>query len=179
MAETGGRAEVVLDTERLTVRQWTGGDLDRAFDTYARWEVARWLGSAPRAMAEAAEARAFVERSRLRSADPRFGLWAVEVRDTGLVAGSVLLLPLPDGDGEVEIGWHLHPDSWGHGYATEAALAVLAKGFADGLDEILAVVRPDNHRSTAVCHRLGMTEHGLTDRWYGAEMTEFRIARPT
>jgi len=54
-----------------------------------------------------------------------------------------VLVPLPDNEhGEVEIGWPLHPDCWGHGYASEAATAVLAHGFAGGLPEILAVSPP-------------------------------------
>ncbi|GAA2833655.1 GNAT family N-acetyltransferase [Kitasatospora paracochleata] len=168
----------VFSTERLTVRQWEPADRDRAFDLYSRWEVARWLGREPRALESPAEADALVQRFRDRSADPRFGVWAVEVRATGTVAGSVLLVPIPDGDGEVEIGWHFHPDSWGRGYATEAARAGLAKGFADGLAEIHAVVRPDNEPSLAVCRRLGMTPLGRTDRWYGTELEAFRITRP-
>ncbi|MEU6238870.1 GNAT family N-acetyltransferase [Kitasatospora sp. NPDC047058] len=177
MAATGRPAETVLATDRLTVRHWTQDDHDRAFAIYSRWEVARWLGSTPRALAEPAEARAMVERWRLRSTDPRFGVWAVERQDSGTVVGSVLLVPLPGGDGEVEIGWHLHPDSWGHGFATEAARGVLAKGFADGLAEIRAVVRPGNGPSAAVCRRLGMTLLGPTSRWYGVETEEYRIAR--
>jgi RimJ/RimL family protein N-acetyltransferase len=74
----------------------------------------------------------------------------------------------------VEVGWHLHPDSWGHGYATEAARGAIAKGFAEGLDEIFAVVRPDNKRSLAVCRRLGLTHLGRTDRWYGQALELFR-----
>ena len=60
----------------------------------------------------------------------------------------MLLLTLPNDEaGEVEIGWHLHPDAWGHGYASEAARAVLAHGFAHGLPEILAVTHLDNYPS--------------------------------
>ncbi|MFI2608249.1 GNAT family N-acetyltransferase [Kitasatospora sp. NPDC018619] len=174
--EQGG-SQAVLTTERLVLRRWTtsAADQERAFDIYSRWEVARWLGRTPRALAEPGEARALIERWRTRSADPRYGVWAVERRDTGVVAGTVLLVPLPDGDGEIEIGWHLHPDSWGRGIATEAARALLAKGFADGLTEIRAVLAPDNARSAAVCRRLGMTATGLTDRWYGRRLAEFRI----
>ncbi|MED7949092.1 GNAT family N-acetyltransferase [Streptomyces sp. BE303] len=160
-------------TDRLTARLWTGADTDRAFDLYSRWEVARWLGATPRALESPDEAPALIDRLRARSTDPRYGAWALERRDTGLVVGTVLLAPLPDGDGEVEVGWHLHPDSWGHGYATEAARAALAKGFADGLRAIHAVVRPGNDRSAAVCRRLGMTPQGRTDRWYGAELDAF------
>src|SRR3712207_7657475 len=53
-------------------------------------------------------------------ADPRFGCWAIEVRRAPpVVAGTLLLKPLPDGVGEVEVGWHLHPDCWGRGRSEE------------------------------------------------------------
>ncbi|MDH6143625.1 RimJ/RimL family protein N-acetyltransferase [Kitasatospora sp. GP30] len=173
--------ETVYATGRLTVRQWHPADQDRAFDLYSRWEVAQWLGSTPRAYEKPDEAAVFIERCRLRGAeDPRFGAWALERRDTGAVAGTVLLLPMTDADGPtdvVEVGWHLHPDSWGHGFATEAARGALAKGFGDGLAEIRAVVRPDNQRSAAVCRRLGMADAGVTERWYGMPLMEFRMTR--
>ena len=78
---------------------------------------------------------------------------------------------------DIEVGWHLHPDSWGHGYATEAAQAVMDRGFGSGLPEVVAVVYPDNHRSIAVCRRLGMTPIGRTDRWYGVEVEAFSRRR--
>jgi RimJ/RimL family protein N-acetyltransferase len=83
-------------------------------------------------------------------------------------AGTVLLKPLPDGDGdgEIEIGWRLHPDSWGKGLASEAAGALLKRGFADGLEETWAVAHLDNHRSVGVCRRIGMRLLGITHRWY-------------
>ena len=69
-----------------------------------------------------------------------------------------------------QLGWHLHPDSWGQGFATEAARGAIAHGFHSGLREIYAVVRPDNERSLAVCRRLGLEPLGLTSRWYDAEL---------
>ena len=57
----------------------------------------------------------------------------------------------------VEVGWRLHPDHWGHGYATEAAAAALAYGFAAGLEEIVAFTTTVNTRSQAVMERIGMT----------------------
>jgi RimJ/RimL family protein N-acetyltransferase len=166
----------VYETERLIVRPWTHdeSDVDRIFDTYSRWEVARWLGATPRALVAREEADAAVDRWAGRaSADGRFGVWAIEVRDTGTVAGTVLLVNLPESE-EIEVGWHLHPDSWGFGYATEAARGAIAKGLAQGLSEIYAVVRPDNERSLAVCRRLGLTHLGRSDRWYGQTLEVFR-----
>lgn len=99
-------------------------------------------------------------------ASPKPIAWAVVERATGVPAGTVLLKPLPDGAGEIEIGWHLHPDSWGRGLATEAAQPLLARGFAHGLEEIWAVTDPENRRSARVCEKLGMRLLGATDRWY-------------
>jgi RimJ/RimL family protein N-acetyltransferase len=122
-----------------------------------------------------------IERWNERNADPLYGIWAVEEKATGVVAGTVLLVPLPDpaepdeSKGEVEVGWHFHPDAWGRGLATESARGAIKHGFAAGLGEIYAVVRPDNHPSLAVCRRLGMRSLGLTSRWYGAELQSFVI----
>jgi RimJ/RimL family protein N-acetyltransferase len=180
----------IFETDRLIVRPWTldEADVERVFDTYSRWEVARWLGAQPRALRTRDEAAVAIERWATRSTlDGRGGVWAAQVRSTGVVAGSILLVPLPepaDGSdaeapGAVEVGWHLHPDSWGHGYATEGARAALEFGFAGGLREIYAVVRPDNERSLAVCRRLGMTPLGLTTRWYDTELEAFRTTAPS
>ncbi len=57
----------------------------------------------------------------------------------------------------VEVGWRLHPDHWGHGYASEAAAASLAYGFDHaGLREIVAFTTMVNTRSQAVMVRIGM-----------------------
>jgi RimJ/RimL family protein N-acetyltransferase len=138
---------VIAETTRLRLRPWRPEEADRLFDLLRRIEVARWLGVEPEVMRHRSEA---VERIATWAAyaeeHPGFGRWAVEVLETGVLAGTVLLGEMPNGDGEVEIGWHFHPDSWGKGLASEAAGAVLAKAFHDGVDEIYAVTRPDNEQ---------------------------------
>jgi RimJ/RimL family protein N-acetyltransferase len=99
-----------------------------------------------------------------------------------VVHGSVLLNLMANSDGSppdvLEVGWHLHPDSWGHGYATEAAQGAVQYAFGRGEPEVHAVVYPRNVRSLAVCRRLGMTPLGPTDRWYGVPLEAFRLAAP-
>ena len=57
----------------------------------------------------------------------------------------------------VEVEWRLHPDHWGHGYATEAAGASLRFGFDEaGLTEVVAFTTTLNTRSQAVMERIGM-----------------------
>ena len=127
-------------------------------------------------MADRGEAVALIEQSAARlAADPRFGAWAVIERSSGIAAGTVLLKPLPGGDGEIEIGWHFHPDSWGRGLASEAAGALLARGLADGLEEVWAVTHLENRPSVAVCRRLGMRLLGVTHRWYAEPSLMFWI----
>jgi RimJ/RimL family protein N-acetyltransferase len=166
----------LLSTVRLRLRAWTTDDADlaRLADIYGRDEVTCWLGGPP--TVTAAE---LVERWRLvHQLDPRHGCWAIDPVDGGAPAGTVLLKPLPNGVGEVEVGWHLHPDSWGYGYATEAARAVVDRAFDDGLLEVYAVVRPGNEPSLAVCRRLGMQPLGRTTCWYGRELEAFRLEGP-
>jgi RimJ/RimL family protein N-acetyltransferase len=164
-----------LRTDRLRLRPWTTSpaDLARLTDLYGRDEVSRWLGGTPKLPpAELVDRWATVYRL-----DDRFGCWAIECA-AGTVAGTVLFKPLPNGVGEVEVGWHLHPDSWGHGYATEAARAVIDRGFDAGLPEVYAVVRPGNTASLAVCARLGMEPLGRLRRWYDVELEAFRLMAP-
>jgi RimJ/RimL family protein N-acetyltransferase len=173
--------KVVYETERLVVRDWVDTDEDRVFDIYRRWEVSRWLGAVPRVMTARDAAARTIERWNERNRDPLHGVWAVEERSTAVVAGTVLLVPLPEpsdgteSKGEVEVGWHLHPDAWGRGLATEAARGAIAHGFKGGLEQIYAVVRPDNAASLAVCRRLGMHPLGRTSRWYDAELEAYLI----
>jgi RimJ/RimL family protein N-acetyltransferase len=88
----------------------------------------------------------------------------------------VLYRPLPGESGDVEVGWHLHPDSWGHGYATEAARAIVERGFGLGAPEIYAVTYIGNEASQAVCRRLGMTHLGRLRRWYDMELEVYHLS---
>jgi RimJ/RimL family protein N-acetyltransferase len=171
---------VAFETDRLVVREWADDDGDRVFDIYRRWEVSRWLGADPRVMPDRNTAGRVIERWNERNQDQVYGIWAVEEKASATVAGTVLLVPLPEpadaaGKGEVEVGWHFHPDAWGRGLATESARAAISHGFRSGIGEIYAVVRPDNAASLAVCGRLGMRALGRTSRWYGAELESFVI----
>jgi RimJ/RimL family protein N-acetyltransferase len=165
-----------LETPRLAIRPWSHDEAARLLDIQSRIEVVKWLGDGePILMKDLDEAHERIDRYHQRSAAPPLGFWAVEVKETGEVAGSVLLLTLPNDDhGEVEVGWHLHPDSWGHGYATEAAAAVVGRGFDAGLPEVYAITHTTNGPSQAVCRRLGMDDLGVVEKWYEGESRLFR-----
>lgn len=87
------------------------------------------------------------------------GQWAVEERATGHLLGRAGLHQPERVDWPgLEVGWTLHPDHWGNGYATEAGGAAITYAF-DTLDrdEVVSVIHPDNHGSQAVARRLGLS----------------------
>ncbi len=185
-------------TSRLIARDWTPDDAEAAFAIYGRDEVTRWLGPQPRRpVATLAQMQQVLDR-RIASnhEEPNYGLWPVELRATGQVVGAVLLSPLPGDEVVVEIGWHLNPDCWGAGYATEAGRGVVALAFGldsvgaervgpapasrparPVLDSVLALVDPDNVRSASVCRRLSMRHLGQTDQYYGLTLDLFELTR--
>lgn len=173
---------MIYETQRLIVREWTNSaeDIDRIFEIYSLEEVTKWIGM-EKPLQSRDQAATVQARWSERWPDPRYGLWAVQVKETGKIAGTVLLVPLPEpsdgspGAGEVEVGWHQHPDSWGHGYATEAARGALELGFRYGLAEIHAIAWPGNGRSIAVMRRIGMQPAGRTAKWYGREADHYKI----
>lgn len=173
-----------LETARLRLRPWEPDDAGFVLDLYSRWAVQQFIGNTPRVMVDPAEA---TERIGVwRAMDhPVHGVWAVEVKDTGTLAGTLLLKSIPASgpvplqpSGDTEIGWHFHPDAWGRGYATEAATAVLAYAFKHGLPAVVAVTHPANAASQRVCTRIGLAHQGQTDRYYNATCELFRRQGP-
>jgi RimJ/RimL family protein N-acetyltransferase len=111
-------------------------------------------------------------RNAEQAARTPFGWWAVEVRETGQVAGTVALVTVDGTDAAgdaapVEVAWHLHPDAQGNGYATEAARGALDRAHGAGLTEVLALTDEANTASQAVCRRLGLDLQGVSEEYYG------------
>lgn len=174
-----------LETDRLQLRAWSEKDVDFAFDMYSRWEVNRFIGRTPKVMVDRSEAESAV--ARWAAIDhPTYGTWAVQHRQDGRLLGSMMLKPIPLSSdaspltvqGDVEIGWHFHPDAWGHGYATEAGSRILQHAFNSGLVHVVAVTYEANTASRAVATRIGMTHQGPTTRYYDTTCELFTATRP-
>lgn len=152
------REVVELQTPRLLLRRWRGDDVGALAEIYGDPEVMRFIGDGSvRDRAQTAAGLALMEREW----DERgLGLFAVEVRETGQLAGWVgLAVPtfLPEVLPAVEIGWRLGRPLWGRGIATEGARAVLRFGFVDcGLDRIISIRHVDNRASGRVMDKIGL-----------------------
>ncbi|MEU6270385.1 GNAT family N-acetyltransferase [Saccharopolyspora shandongensis] len=168
-----------LTTERLIVRDWTTDDADvqAALALYGRPEVTEWLTPVIANVADLAAMRAVVQSwtESQPSLVPPTGRWAMERRSDDAVIGGLVLRMLPPYDHDLELTWQLRPETWGHGFATEAASALLRWAFTFDIDEVFGLARPDNTRAIATAERIGMEWVGETSKYYGTVLQVYRI----
>jgi [ribosomal protein S5]-alanine N-acetyltransferase len=165
----------VLSTGRLVLRPVTADDHAVLLAHWTQPDVRRFLfdGTA----LSAAEVAETIEESIGDFAARGYGTWLVELGSgTGLV-GTAGLRPLEESG--LEIFYSLTPGAWGHGYATEAARAVMEYGLGPlGLAEVLAEVDESNTASVAVVKRLGMTPYAVVPGVLGP-MARYRVTAGT
>jgi RimJ/RimL family protein N-acetyltransferase len=152
-----------LETERLVLRVPADSDVDPWTEMYAQPEVQRFLAARPRE-----RVAAFIGEARDRHAADGFGILAAVRKEDGRVVGRAGMLVWDDrtwtpttlrdagAHGEVELGWALHPDAWGRGYATEASAACRDYVLEHIRPRVVALIDPENSRSIAVARRLGL-----------------------
>ena len=125
----------------------------------------------------AAEVTETIEDSVRDFAAGGFGVWLIHEEGRSALVGTAGLRPLEDIG--LEIFYSLAPGSWGRGYATEAARAVVEHALGPlGLPEVLAEVDEGNAASVAVVKRLGMTPFAVAPGVLGP-MTRYRRTAKT
>jgi len=159
-----------LDTDRITLRQFTDDDAPRLLALDGDPEVMRYCG--PYGLPNEA---AYRERIRnyfqpYYAKDSRFGFWAAVERASGQFIGWFHLRPARDyrfareagyRDGDYDIGYRLVQAAWGKGYATEVSRALVRRGFAEPeVRAIVAVVLIGNLASCRVLEKLGLDRVG-------------------
>ncbi|GAA2357467.1 N-acetyltransferase [Streptomyces violaceusniger] len=149
---------VMLETPRLVLRRWRADDVVPMAAVNADPEVMRWIGDG--SVRDVQQTRRGIEAAEREWDRQGFGLFAVEIRSTGELAGFTgLSVPefMPELLPAVEVGWRLGRAYWGQGLATEAAAAAVRFGFEDcGLGRIVSIVQLDNGASERIMTKLGM-----------------------
>lgn len=163
----------VLCTERLVLHPVTADDQAVLLAHWGAPDVRRFLFDG--AMLSAAEISEAIEDSTRDFGRAGYGLWLIHEKDPAGLVGTTGLRPLEDIG--LEVFYSLAPGSWGKGYATEAARAVLDHALGPlGLPEVLAEVDEGNTASIAVIERLGMTPFDVVPGLLGP-MTRYRKTR--
>ena len=147
-----------IETERLLLRRWRDCDREPFAALNGDPETLVYFPST----LSREQSDAFVDRIESGFEVRGYGLWALEVKETGEFIGFAGLAPVPEdvpGAGGTEIGWRLARRAWHYGYATEAARAALDVAFGGaGLPEIWSFTAVLNTPSQAVMRRIGLTE---------------------
>lgn len=151
-----------LLTARLRMRRWRGCDREPLAAINCDPFVMEHF-PAPLTRAQSDELIAEIESHFERHS---YGLWALQERTSGELIGFTGLEVVTFQarfTPAVEIGWRLARSAWGHGYASEAALAAPGAGFERaGLDQVVSFTALANERSQAVMRRIGMS-HDRSD----------------
>jgi len=146
-----------IRTERLMLRPATPDDAEATWGFRKREDVARWLTRAP----------ATPEEHRTRFVDQASLDRTLIVELDGATIGD-LMLQVEDAWGQAEVahrasgvqaelGWVLHPDHAGRGYATEAVAALIRLCFVElGLRRVTAGCFAANEASWRLMERVGM-----------------------
>jgi RimJ/RimL family protein N-acetyltransferase len=144
----------VPTASRLTFREMTDADLDDIAALLGDEDVMRFY---PRPETRG-EARRWIARNQRRYREHGFGLWVMNLRDSGEFVGDCgLTLQHLDGADELEVGYHVRISMQGQGYATEAAAA--SRDFARdvlGVHRLIAIINPLNVPSRRVAAKIGL-----------------------
>jgi RimJ/RimL family protein N-acetyltransferase len=161
-----------IETERLVLRAFEAGDLDAVHAMRSLPEVARWTYWEPETREEA---QASLERRigfrALRDEGDVLAL-AATLKATGELVGDVIMEWLSREHALAEIGFIVHPDHQGRGYATEMTLPFLRIAFEEaGLHRVIGRAEVRNRASARVMEKLGMRReaHLVENEWVKGE----------
>ena len=145
---------IIIETKRLRLREYTHNDFDDLKkvisdpDTMKYYErpyndegVKRWINWCIQSYK-----------------DNGFGLWAIELKDTGEFIGDCGL-SLQNIDGEIlpEIGYHINKNFWRHGYAKEAGISVKEWAFKNTkYNKLYSYMTKDNVPSYSTALSIGL-----------------------
>jgi RimJ/RimL family protein N-acetyltransferase len=150
--------QVFLETERLVLRRFTADDVDNLVDLDSDPEVMRFINGGIPTPRDVIQNEILPRFLRDYERFAGYGYWAAIEKTSGGFLGWFGFRP-PDGGspGDVELGYRLRKSVWGHGYATEAARALIRNGFIElGVQRVFATTYQDNLASRRVMEKAGL-----------------------
>lgn len=164
---------MILMTERLILREFVAADWEAVLAYQADPLYLRYYEWTTRAAEDVQQfVRMFLDQQR-EQPRTKFQLALILRAEDRLIGNCGIRKPTPDAR-EADMGYELAPACWGHGYATEAARAIVAFGFSElRLHRIWAECIAENVGSARVLEKLGMRREGrlrehvwMRGRWW-------------
>jgi RimJ/RimL family protein N-acetyltransferase len=155
------RVGIILETERLLLREFTAADADNLVELDSDPEVMRYLTGGKETSRERVETVIIPKLLRAYQHFPGFGRWAAVERSTGRFQGWFGLWPPAEPPVDLtnaEVGYRLRREAWGRGLATEGTLALIDKAFGElGVRRVWAETMAINTRSRRVMEKCGLS----------------------
>lgn len=147
---------MIIETDRLILREFIKDDLDAFAAIMADPEVMRFSIHGPHSRSQVEELINKIIIGHYSKFG--FGLYAIiHKEDQQLIGYAGLTAQRIDGEEKIELGYRLNPKYWGKGLATEASLAICRHAFDQlNINELISIIDPQNIRSIAVAKRVGM-----------------------
>lgn len=170
-----------LTTDRLHLRAYRESDAQALLPIYSREDVARFLLCEPWSAEEAqTEIAKRIPKTGLDTESRALSL-VIETKEGldgiegSIVIGDVSIWLTGESSEKAEMGWVLNPAASGHGFASEAATAMLNLAFDHyGLLRVVAQMDARNTTSAKMAARIGMRQeaHLRQDWWSKGEWTD-------
>lgn len=159
-------------TKRLLLRKFEIYDFKNYYDILKQEEVSMWLGSGKRKSPD--DVKCMMKNFEKHWVENNYGVWAVTNRETNELIGHCGFNILEDTK-ETELLYAFDSKFWGRGYATEASMAAikfLSENFK--LNCVVALVYPNNNRSSNVIEKVGFEYKGMEEH-FGVELLYYKL----
>ncbi|MFD4816021.1 GNAT family N-acetyltransferase [Peribacillus butanolivorans] len=154
----------ILETERLILREITKEDAEGIFACFSNENVTRYYGQETLESIE--EAEKFVDFFSNNYNEKRGIRWGIEKKETKGIIGTIGFNAWLPKHKRAEIGYEIHPEQWGKGFASEAVSRVLTYGFdVMNLTRIGAVVFLNNEASNKLLTNIGFQKEGVLKKY--------------
>ena len=161
----------MIETQRLILREYTPEDFNALYEILSDPETMRHYP----APYDQNGTRRWIDWCIGSYREYGFGLWAVELKETGAFIGDCgLSMQIIDGESLPEIGYHIHKSYWRKGFAKEAGCAVRDWAFRNTkFDTLYSYMKYTNTASYSTARSIGMekrkeyadAEDGITLVW--------------
>ena len=149
---------IILQTQRLTLRQFTEYDADNLYDLNSDPGVMRYLTGGRLTPREVLRDEVIPFHLAVYERLDRLGTWAAESSATGEFLGWFHFRPGADADvTNIDLGYRLRRSAWNKGYATEGSRALINMGFTDlGVERVYGHTMAVNTASQRVLEKCGL-----------------------